>query len=91
MDGQTMEVRITADQSGVAQLVGVARDMNAEDSASFLGSTVAVLAVPEQDREAVTLWAHERAESGGQRVFPTASINLQPYSANRAVIVIAVP
>jgi hypothetical protein len=66
-DASRIEVRIIADQSGVSQIVGVARGLNAEESASFLGSTVAVLAVPEREREALTLWAPQHAETGGDR------------------------
>lgn len=90
-DSSRIEVRIIADRAGVSQIVGVASGLNAEDSASFLGSTVAVLAVPEREREALTLWAHQHAETGGDRVAGRASVHLQAHSANRAVIVTAVP
>jgi len=90
-DASKIEVRIIADQSGVSQLVGVASGLDGEDSASFLGSTVAVLAVPEHEREALTLWASQHADLGGERIVGRTRINLQAHSANRALMATAIP
>ena len=90
-DGSRLEARITGDRDGVIQLVGLAVGLNPEDAASFLGSTVAILAVPDGDAEALTQWAFNHQETGGQRVFGQASVSLQPHSDERAVVVQAMP
>ncbi len=86
-DGSSLEVRITADQSGVSQIVGVANDLPPEDAASFLGTTVAGIAVPEDRREELTMWVLEHGMSGGARVVGSADIELQPHSEHQAIVV----
>jgi len=86
-DGSSLEVRITADQSGVSRLLGVANDLPPEDAASYLGTTVAGIAVPEDRREELTKWSLERGISGGARVVGSADIELQPHSEHQAIFI----
>ncbi len=86
-DGSFVEVRITADRSGVSHIVGVANGFGVEPAASFLGTTVAGLAVPTNRREELTLWAHNHGASGGTRVVGSVSIELQRHSEHQAVYV----
>lgn len=88
-DGTYLEARVTGDANGVIELVGIAGGMNAEDSASFLGTTVAGLAVAAEVRDKLDLWAFERAEPGGTFTSDSVVIELQPHSPHRAVVVIA--
>ncbi|MEX1156445.1 MAG: hypothetical protein WED12_04695 [Chloroflexota bacterium] len=90
MDGTTIEARIIGDRQGVAQIIGIASGLSAEDSAGYLGPTAAGIAVDESEHDALSLWAHQRAVGGGLRVFGHGVVvQLQPHSAHRAISITA--
>lgn len=87
LDGSTLTVRITGDVGGVLQLVGVTSGLEADDSAGFLVSSVAIAAVPVEERAALERWTRGREESGGVIAIGPALVELRPHSPNRAVVV----
>ena len=83
-----VRVGIQADSKGVTQLVGVAEGDNAQESAAFLISNVAEFVVPADQRDALERWAPRHAEEGATRVFGNVSVDLQPQSDERWVIIV---
>lgn len=85
-DGTVIEARVVGDQRGVAEIIGIASGLSVQDSAGYLGETVAGIALEDSEIDALSLWAHQRAIGGGVRVFGRGVVvRLQPYSAHQAI------
>jgi hypothetical protein len=84
-DGDRLEARITGDERGILRLRGATKGFGAEESASFLGATVAAIALPVALREDLTRWAMTNRETGDSRRFDAAIIQLDPAVDTRFV------
>jgi hypothetical protein len=83
-----LRVGIQADNQGITQLVGVAEGYKAPQSAAFLVATVAGFVVPADQRDALDRWAIQHAEAGATRVFGNVSVELQPQSDERWLLIV---
>ena len=83
-----LRVGIQADNQGITQLVGAAEGDKAHQSAAYLIATVAGFVVPADQRDALDRWGFRHAEDGATRVFGNVSVELQPDSDERWVIIV---
>ena len=80
-------VRIIGDAAGVSQLVGVSQGASPDDAVSFLVNVVAAAVAPHREDGEMALQSTTSPELGGRWNLSSATIQLQPHSEARAVII----